>query len=226
MKTEITANLDQSTELGFETDKVQLARLFESEDRKRLAAAITGLRQLLADAREEIAERTLRSGSEVEAHVAGEVLPAQERAHRAGEIGDPHSVNWKPGGRRQPRGAEVGNLVHYRGHAEALGSLLGGDNATIPKEFEPDFKSGKIITLDLMPKDLRSEVWLGYTVRADRVEDKKGAVIFEIKPNTASSIREGLIQLDEYVRLSNARKRGGRSDWKGFLVVYDDQGRG
>jgi hypothetical protein len=48
-----------------------------------------------------------------------------------------------------------------------------------------------------------------------------GPHIYEIKPNTAGSIKAGLERVREYAALANAKKVGGRADCKGIVVIYD-----
>lgn len=128
----------------------------------------------------------------------------------------------KPGGRQQQVSTEAGNLVHSRRNAEALRDQLG--NAPIPRQFDADVAAGNIITLDRMPDNLLAEVPLGVTSRVDRitrVQDAAEGIIYDLKPNTIGAINDGFEQLMRYVNLANAQRWGGRTNWRGVIVVYD-----
>jgi hypothetical protein len=79
-----------------------------------------------------------------------------------------------------------------------------------------------------MPDNLLAEVRLGVRSpqsprvdRITRVRDAAGGVIYDLKPNTIGAINDGFEQLLEYVNLANAQRWGGRTDWRGVIVVYD-----
>jgi uncharacterized protein YukE len=88
----------------------------------------------------------------------------------------------------------------------------------IPAKFAEDVAAGRIITLDQMPDGLVKELELGKTARIDRLGD---GVIYELKPNTESSIEEGLKQRERYENLANNKSLHGRQDWKSVIVIYD-----
>ncbi|MEJ3404895.1 hypothetical protein WDJ51_09125 [Rathayibacter sp. YIM 133350] len=137
---------------------------------------------------------------------------AEEGPLAGGEL-EPGLSDRPTAGRSEPASTASGNFAHE--NLEVLRKELYTNS--VPKEFQPQLQSGEIITADKLPDGLTHEAELGVTARVDRV----GTKIYEIKPNTASSIRAGLERIKEYVRLANATKFGGRSDWTGVIVIYD-----
>jgi len=215
----LQALIDEARRQGLEPDAASLRRFAET-DPDGFAAAVANVDA--AAASEAARESAARAGT-VESHVADEVAAVQERAHlAAGKIGDPHSVNPTPGGQRQRVATEAGNLVHSRRNAEALRDQLG--NAPVPGQFAADVAAGDIITLDRMPDHLLAEVPLGITSRVDRITrvlNEVDGIIYDLKPNTVGAINGGFEQLMRYVNLANSQQWGGRTDWRGVIVVYD-----
>ncbi len=203
----LQAVLEEARRMGFEPDVAQLRRLAR-EDPEAFSVALTNIEaRVPAEAREAIP--------------ADNLALAEERAHLAGEIGDPLSTRQTPG-RPEPHVTEAGNLVHGGRNAEALRRELG--SAPIPNQFTAEVAAGDIITLDQLPDGLLAEVPLGVTSRVDRITHLLGhadGIIYDLKPNTIGSINEGLEQLLRYVNLANAQRWGGRADWRGVIVVYD-----
>jgi hypothetical protein len=60
-------------------------------------------------------------------------------------------------------------------------------------------------------------VKIGLHARVDRI----GNVIYEVKPNTAASIKNGLEEAREYAHRANRLRFRGRTDWTAKVVVYD-----
>jgi hypothetical protein len=116
-------------------------------------------------------------------------------------------------GKSQPRQFAFGNLAHK--YLEEFRAKL--TTKQIPKEFAKEVKTGELITLDKMPNGLEAEVKIGLHARVDRI----GNVIYEVKPNTAASIKNGLEEAREYAHRANRLRFRGRTDWTAKVVVYD-----
>jgi hypothetical protein len=140
-----------------------------------------------------------------------DVSHAEEGPRLGNQLEPGLSDSSSPGG-PQPRRFASGNFAH-----KWLEKLRDKLTTPVHKDFAELERSGKVISLDKMPDGLADEVKLGDTARADRV----GAVIYEVKPNTPSNITKGIARVDEYVRLANATRYLGRTDWTGKVVVYD-----
>lgn len=152
--------------------------------------------------------------------------PLEQDVLDALDINDLQQTRPTPGGQRLDVSTEAGQLVHtVRGdvrYAEALREQLG--NAPVPGQFADDVQAGRIITLDKLPDRLLAEETLGITSRVDRITrvvDEATGIIYELKPNTENSIKKGFNQGQGYANLVNSQRRGGRTDWRAVVVVYD-----
>ncbi|MGY0005330.1 hypothetical protein, partial [Micromonospora sp. I033] len=141
------------------------------------------------------------------------------------DLADPGTLGARPTpGRAQPRAMEAGNFTHA--NAEALRDVLPAPR--IPAQFAADRAAGDLIPLSELPDGLLAEARLGVTSRVDRVTpttivDPVAGIIYEIKPDNARQIVNGLEQARGYANLANASMRGGRSDWRAVVVVYNQR---
>nr|WP_275587233.1 DUF4157 domain-containing protein [Micromonospora terminaliae] len=141
------------------------------------------------------------------------------------DLADPGTLGPRPTpGRAQPRAMEAGNFTHA--NAEALRDVL--PPPRIPAQFAADRAAGDLIPLSELPDGLLAEARLGVTSRVDRVTpttlvDPVAGIIYEIKPDNARQIANGLEQARGYANLANASLRGGRSDWRAVVVVYNQR---
>jgi hypothetical protein len=138
-------------------------------------------------------------------------------AEEGPQLGDLHELddlsNVKSPGGAQPKHFASGNFAHK--YLEHLKTEL---QAVAPPKFADDVAKRRIVGIEDMPDGLRPEVKLGDTARVDRLGSN---IVYEIKPNTVGSIEQGLEQVAEYVKLANAMKLNGRTDWTGIVVIYD-----
>jgi hypothetical protein len=127
---------------------------------------------------------------------------------------------------------EAGKFTHT--YAEPLRTHLPAPQ--IPAEFAAN---PNVIPLSELPSGLIGalqpsgrpgrELRLGVTSRVDRatgsatLHDENNGIIYEIKPDTAGSIEQGLLQGERYANLANAQRLGGRTDWEFRVVVYNAQ---
>ena len=146
-------------------------------------------------------------------------------------------VTSQPGmGRRPTPGkaerveTEAGKFTHT--YAEPLRTHLPAPE--IPAQFAAN---PRVIPLSKLPSGLIGalqpsgrpgrELRLGVTSRVDRatgsatLHDGNNGIIYEIKPDTAGSIEQGLLQGERYANLANALRRGRRTDWEFRVVVYN-----
>jgi hypothetical protein len=127
-------------------------------------------------------------------------------------------VRNKPG-RSVPEPFQSGNFAHQ--YAEALRHVLPPPG--IAQRFAGDVAAGNVIPLSQLPDGLLAERPIGELFRADRVtvHDAARGIIYEIKPDTVASIRNGQNQVFRSVELANQSARDGRTDWQGVVVVYN-----
>jgi hypothetical protein len=126
---------------------------------------------------------------------------------------------------------EAGKFTHT--YAEPLRTYL--PPPQIPEQFAAN---PRVIPLSELPSGLIGalqpsgrpgrELVLGVTSRVDRatgsvtVHDANNGIIYEIKPDTAGSIEQGLLQGQRYANLANDLQRGeGRTGFP--VVVYNAQ---
>jgi hypothetical protein len=199
--------LAEAESRGLKLDKNRMKEYFHrSEDQTQLTKAI-----------DEFEEAMVKARSTTSSGVADSIMDEAELLQQTGV-----SNVQKPGGPRQKISTEAGNLVHHRRNAEALRQELG--HASIPSQFSADVAAGDIITLDRLPDNLLAEVPLGVTsrvVRITRIENAAEGIIYDLKPNTVRAINDGFEQMMGYVNLANSQRRGGRSNWRAVIVVYD-----
>jgi hypothetical protein len=122
-------------------------------------------------------------------------------------------------GRSVPMPFQGGNFTHQ--YAEPLRQVL--PPPQIDPRFAADVAAGDIIPLAQLPDGLLAEQPIGELFRADRVtiHDASRGIIYEIKPDTVTSIRNGQNQVLRSVELANQSARDGRRDWQGVVVVYN-----
>lgn len=142
-------------------------------------------------------------------------LSIVEEGPRRGTALDEGLSDRKTPGGPEPKQFASGNFAHR--YLELLRDKLSTDK--VPKKFQADLTSGRIITLKQMPDGLQEEVRIGETARVDRMGNTN--VIYEVKPNTPGQIEKGLKRVEEYVQLANSKTFGGRSDWVGVVVIYN-----
>jgi hypothetical protein len=154
----------------------------------------------------------------------GEAVPAPAGGGGEELLATGQATLSKTPGRAPPLPAEAGIFAHE--NAEALRTTLRPPR--IPRQFEADVAAGDIIPLSQLPDGLLVEQPLGVTSRVDRITpttiaDNANGIIYEIKPDTAKQIADGLNRGMEYAKLANAQARGGRTDWRTVVVVYNGE---
>ncbi|WP_433319527.1 eCIS core domain-containing protein [Micromonospora chersina] len=155
--------------------------------------------------------------------LGGADAPLDAPTGSVADLADPGTLSTRPtAGRAQPRAMEAGNFTHA--NAEALRDVL--PQPRIPAQFAADRAAGDLIPLSELPDGLLAEARLGVTSRVDRVTpttivDEAAGIIYEIKPDNANQILRGFEQARGYANLANASQRGGRSDWRAVVVVYN-----
>ncbi|MEU0153866.1 eCIS core domain-containing protein [Micromonospora fulviviridis] len=155
--------------------------------------------------------------------LGGADAPLDAPTGSVADLADPGTLGTRrTAGRAQPRPMEAGNFTHA--NAEALRDVL--PQPRIPAQFAADRAAGDLIPLSELPDGLLAEARLGVTSRVDRVTpttivDQASGIIYEIKPDNAGQILRGFEQARGYASLANASRRGGRSDWRAVVVVYN-----